>query len=261
MKALILAAGKGTRLRPLTNYVPKPLVPIHGKPLLEWILLHLISYGIREFVIAVSYLAEQIQNYFRDGQRWKVSIKYSYGSAPAGKAGEIWRAREWINNEQQFLVVPGDTITHLDYHDLIRFHEQHAGMVSVALSTRYRLEIGLAQVDESNQITGFWEKANLGRPVSTGTYLLDQAIFTYIERFCPAKNEVDLPGEVFPVLLKEKIPIYGFVSDYEWWDIGRMNDLETLVYMPFKQAASVLYGNSDFLEEGGLCRQRYNETF
>ncbi len=245
MKALILAAGKGTRLRPITDYIPKPMVPLHGKPLLEWVLIHLISYGIREYIIAVSYLAEQIENYFGAGARWGINIQYSYGPAPAGKAGEVWRAKDFLLNEEQFLVVPGDTICHLDYGELIQFHLQHGGMVSVALSTNYRLEVGLAQVDSNNRIVKFFEKTNLDRPISTGTYVLNKGISPYIERFNPAGKEVDLPGDVFPVLLKEGIAIHGFVRDYEWWDIGKINDFEDLAHKQFKEAAPILYGNNN----------------
>lgn len=243
MKTLILAAGKGTRLRPITDYVPKPMVPLHGKPLLEWVLLHLISCGINEYVIAVSYLAEQIENYFGDGARWGVNIEYSRGAAPAGKAGEVWRARNALQGEKHFLVVPGDTICHLDYRELMQFHHQHGGIASVALSTKYRLEIGLAQVDDSNKIINFWEKKNLNRPVSTGAYMLNKAVFSYIEKFNPANCEVDLPGDVFPVLLLEGTPIYGFVRDYDWWDIGRINDYEAIANMTSYQAAHLLSWN------------------
>jgi mannose-1-phosphate guanylyltransferase len=243
MKGLILAAGKGTRLRPVTDYIPKPMVPLHGKPLLEWVLLHLISYGIREYVIAVSYFAEQIQNYFNDGRRWGINIRYSSGPSPAGKAGEIWRARNFLNKEQQFLVVPGDTITHLDYSDFIQFHRQYNGIASVALSTQYRLEVGLAQMDENNRITKFLEKTNLGCPVSTGTYLLDKAIFPFIEGYDPEVNQVDLPGDVFPLLLGKGIMINGYVRDYKWWDIGKLHDYEVLAHLPLRQAKDILYWN------------------
>ena len=92
-----------------------------------------MAYGLREYVIAVSYFAEQIENYFADGSRWGVKIQYSYGSLPAGKAGEVWRARDFLGkDEKQFLVVPGDTISQLDYGDLIEFHEIHGGLVTVA---------------------------------------------------------------------------------------------------------------------------------
>lgn len=240
MKALILAAGKGTRLRPITDYIPKPMVPLYGKPLLEWILLDLISYGIREYVIATSYLAEQIENYFGDGCCWGIHIEYSRGKTPAGKAGEIWRARQSLEGENDFLVIPGDTICHLNYRELMQFHRQHGGMASVALSTYYRLEVGIAEVDNSNRITQFLEKTHLGRPVSTGTYLLNQTIFPYIEKFKPDCQEVDLPGDVFPALLQDKVPIYGYVQDYEWWDIGKVNDYEVMANMPLQQAAAVL---------------------
>lgn len=238
MKTLVLAAGKGTRLRPITDYIPKPMVPIHGKPLLEWVLLHLLSCGLREFVFAVSYLADQIENYFADGSRWGAAISYSHGAAPAGKAGEIWRARDLIDSEA-FLVVPGDTISRLDYSELALFHNSHGGLATVAFSSRYRLEVGLAAIDERNKVTDFYEKANLGLPVSTGAYVLDRAILPYIERFGPDRRLVDLPGDIFPVLLKENIPIYGFVGDFEWWDIGKISEYEEMAKRPVTE---LIYG-------------------
>lgn len=241
MKALILAAGKGTRLRPITDYLPKPMVPLHGKPLLEWVILHLMSYGIQEYVIAVSYLAEQIENYFGNGSKLGIHIEYSHGASPAGKAGEVWRCRDLLEDEAKFLVVPGDTICHLDYHEFMNFHEQKGGSVSVALSTQYRLEVGVAEVDSSGRITAFLEKNNLNAPVSTGAYLLENTIFPYIERFNPSMNEVDLPGDVFPVLLREGQLINGFINDYEWWDIGKINEYDALAHMPAKQAMQILY--------------------
>lgn len=241
MKVLVLAAGKGSRLRPITDFIPKPMVPIRGKPLLEWVLLHLMSHGLREYVIAVSYFAEQIENYFADGSRWGIKIQYSSGPSPAGKAGEVWRAKDFIGpEEKQFLVVPGDTISHLDYSGLIAFHGSHRGLVTVAFSTRYRLEVGLAEVDERNIVTGYYEKANLGRPVSTGAYVLDRGIMPYIERFDPDRQIVDLPGDVFPVLLQENIPIYGFVGDYDWWDIGKINDYEEMARKPLAEMSRIL---------------------
>lgn len=241
MKTLILAAGKGTRLRPITNFIPKPMVPIHGKPLLEWILLYLISHGLREYVMAVSYFAEQIKNYFGDGSRWDVNIQYSTGPSPAGKAGEIWRAKDLIAGEEnQFLVVPGDTISHLNYNELITFHKSHSGLVSVAFSTRYRLEVGIAEINAQNIVQRFHEKANLGQPVSTGAYVLDMDIMPYIQQFDPDRRMVDLPGDVFPVLLKANIPIYGFVRDYGWWDIGKINDYEDITNMSFTESSRIL---------------------
>ena len=244
MKALILAAGKGTRLRPITDYIPKPMVPLHGKPLLEWVLLHLISYGIRDYIFAVSYFAEQIENYFNDGERWGVQMEYSYGAAPAGKAGEVWRARKLLGNEEQYLVVPGDTIMHLDYSEFIEFHRNYKGISSVALSTQYRLEVGLAEIDKYNRITKFLEKTNLGCPVSTGTYLLDKTILPFIESFSPDLNEVDLPGDVFPLLLSKGLMIHGFVRDYRWWDVGKVQDYEGLAHLSLGEAADILNWNA-----------------
>lgn len=241
MKALILAAGKGTRLRPLTNYVPKPMIPLHSKPLLEWIILPLIAYGIKDFVVAVSYLAEQIINYFGDGERWGVRINYSQGPEPAGKAGEIWRARNLLLAEEDpFLVVPGDTISHQNYRELLDFHLDHGGPITVAFSSRYRLEVGTAVIDDDRRVVRFLEKANLGQPVSTGTYVLDRRIFSYIEEFNPEKQEVDLPGDIFPYVLEKGLPIYGYERDFHWWDVGRINDYENLIKLSPAEVGRIL---------------------
>jgi mannose-1-phosphate guanylyltransferase len=114
----------------------------------------------------------------------------------------------------------------------------------VALSTRYRLEVGLAEVDSSGRITGFREKANLNSPVSTGTYLLETGVFPYIEKFNPFRNKVDLPGDVFPEMLRENQPVSGYVSDYEWWDIGKLSDYDQFAHMPPQQAQFILYGDT-----------------
>lgn len=238
MKALILAAGKGTRLRPITSYVPKPMLPIQGRPLMEWALRPLLACGIKEFVIAVSYLADQIENYFGRGERLGVSIEYSRGSRPAGKAGEVWRARDLLPGA--FLVAPGDTICHLDYRRLLDFHRGHGGPATVAFSTRYRLEVGTAEIDERGLVRKFLEKSNLGRPVSTGAYVLDQRIFPYIEECNPEQREVDLPADIFPRLLQEGTPIYGYAGDYAWWDVGRINDYESLLSLSPAEAAQIL---------------------
>ncbi|HUW65741.1 MAG TPA: nucleotidyltransferase family protein [Spirochaetia bacterium] len=238
---MVLAAGKGTRLRPLTDYVPKPMLPLHGRPLMEWAVLPLVACGIRDFVVAVSYLGDQIENYFRDGARWGVHIEYSYGPQPAGKAGEIWRARNLLaKKEGPFLVVPGDTICHLDYRDLLDFHRGHGGPVTVAFSSLYRLEVGTAQIDEQGLVKEFRERPNLDRPVSTGAYVLDGRIYSYIKEFNPEMREVDLPADVFPRLLQEDTPVYGYVRDYPWWDVGRINDYESLLRLSPDEAAQVL---------------------
>jgi mannose-1-phosphate guanylyltransferase len=247
MQALILAAGKGTRLHPITNYVPKPMLPLHGKPLMEWVILPLIESGVKDFVVAVSYFAEQIRNYFGDGEKWGVRIHYSYGPDPAGKAGEIWRAaRNLREGDGTFLVVPGDTVCHLDYRALLDFHRGHGSPVTVAFSTDYRLEVGIAEIDEQQRIRKFYEKANLNRPVSTGAYVLDERIFSYIEPFIPSKKEVDLPGDIFPVLLEKGVAIYGFIRDYRWWDVGRISDYEDLAELPPEEAARIFKWNVQY---------------
>lgn len=243
MQALILAAGKGTRLHPITNYLPKPMLPLHGKPLLEWAMLPLVAAGVTDFVLAVSYFAEQIKNYFGDGGRWGVTIHYSEGPAPAGKAGEVWRGRQFLLGKGPFLVIPGDTICHLDYQKFWDFHRRHGGPVSVAFSTQFHLEVGLAEIDSRQRITRFLEKANLDQPVSTGAYILEQSIFPHIEKYIGQKQVIDLPGDIFPHLLAQNISIYGFVGDYYWWDVGRISDYEDLAELPPAEATRILQGD------------------
>ncbi|MCL2336924.1 MAG: nucleotidyltransferase family protein [Firmicutes bacterium] len=243
MQALILSPGKGTRLRPITNYLPKPMLPLHGRPLMEWVMLPLIACGIKDFVVAVSYLGEQIKNYFSRGERWGVRINYCSGPHPAGKAGEIWRAQDLLrcrDRAEPFLVVPGDTLCHLHYLELLDFHRQHRGPVSVAFSTRYPLEVGTAEIDRRHRVVRFHEKANLNLPVSTGAYVLDSRIFPYIHSFAPEEKEVDLPADVFPKLLAAAEPIYGYVQDYAWWDVGRISDYESLLGLTPEEAAKIL---------------------
>lgn len=245
MKALILAAGKGSRLRPLTDYIPKPMVPLQGKPLLEWAMLPLIAWGVKEFIITTSYLAEQIKSYFGKGEKWGIKIDYTYGVSPAGKAGEVWRAKDLLEGEEPFLVVPGDTICHLNYREFFDFHHKHGGLVSIAFSTNYQLEVGIAEIDKNNLVKRFLEKPNLNKPISTGAYLLDQRIFPYIEIFSPENQEVDLPGDVFPHLMEKGIPLYGYVEDYSWWDVGRLNDYESLVKLSPQEAKKILPWSDD----------------
>ena len=247
MQALILAAGKGTRLHPLTHYIPKPMLPLHGKPLMEWAILPLIESGVKNFVVAVSYFADQIQNYFGSGEKWHVQIHYSQGPAPSGKGGEIWRAAPFLQGEDgPFLVVPGDTICHLDYRALLDFHYGHGGPVTVAFSTHYRLEVGLAEIDEHQRVKKFYEKVDINRPVSTGAYVLDGRIFPYLRKFITEKKEEDLPGDVFPALLAENIPIYGFVADYPWWDVGRISDYEELSELPPEKTAQIFKWDTQY---------------
>lgn len=242
MKALVLAAGRGSRLRPLTDYVPKPMLPVRGAPLLEWTLVPLILAGIRDLVIAVSYLADQIEHHFGDGQHLGAHITYSRGAAPAGKAGEIWRARALLpHDEEPYLVVPGDTLTDLDYRALLEFHRAHGGPVSVALSTHYRLEVGLADVDpRTARILAWSEKPEVERLVSTGAYVLSPSVIEAIAPFHPDEREVDLPADVFPALLAAGTPLHGFVRDVAFWDIGRIDDYDQLTRGATSPATALL---------------------
>lgn len=242
MKALVLAAGRGSRLRPLTDYVPKPMLPVRGTPLLEWALYPVILAGFDDLVIAVSHHAAQIEHHFGDGAHLGARMTYSRGAAPAGKAGEIWRARALLpRDEGPYLIVPGDTLTDLDYPALMAFHRAHGGPVTVVLSTHYRLEVGLARLDpQTARILAWSEKPEVDRPVSTGAYVISASVIDAIAPFHPDEREVDLPAEVFPALLAAGEPLYGFVGDIAFQDIGRIDDYERLTRDEASPGAAML---------------------
>ena len=220
MKAVILAGGKGTRLKPYTTVFPKPLMPIGDKPILEIIVRQLKSHGFNEAIMAVGHLAELIMTFFNDGSKYGIKIKYAREDKPLGTAGGLGLIKDELN--EAFLMMNGDVLTTLDYSDLVNYHKKNKVIATIALKKRaVKIDFGVPEVDEDNNIVGYTEKPEIEYLVSMGVYAFDPRILEYIK-----------PNEYldFPDLIKKLISngetVKGYVYDGYWLDIGRPDDYE-----------------------------------
>jgi mannose-1-phosphate guanylyltransferase/phosphomannomutase len=223
MKAVVMAGGEGTRLRPLTVGRPKPMVSVVNRPCLEHVLLLLKRHGITEVVITLQYLADVIQSYFGDGSHMGMRIDYSIEDQPLGTAGSVRLAADRL--EDTVLVISGDALTDCNLTDLVGFHRRKGAMVTITLHREPNpLEYGVVITDEDGRIRQFQEKPSWGEVISdtinTGIYVLEPTIFDYIE---PGRM-VDFSQDVFPRLLTEGKPLFGSISDAYWTDIGTIQE-------------------------------------
>ena len=220
MKAVILAGGKGTRLRPYTTSFPKPLVPVGDKPILEIVIRQLALNDITDIIMAVGHLAELIMAYFSDGKRFDVKIKYSREEKPLGTVGPLILVKDELN--ETFLVMNGDVLSDIDYHKLMENHRKSGCITTIALSKRnVNVDFGVVELNEKHSITDYHEKPTINHFVSMGIYVFEPDIFDYIE---PNKR-FDLP-DLVKKLIKKGEHVNGYIHDGYWLDIGRPEDYE-----------------------------------
>jgi len=221
MKAIIMAGGEGTRLRPLTVHRPKPLVPVAGKPIMQHIIELLQRHGFKEAVVTVHYLADEIEGYFGDGEEFGISLRYSVEDVPLGTAGSVKKAAETFDLNETLLILSGDALTDINLEEAIAFHRDRGALVTIVLSrVPNPLEYGVVVVDERGAIQRFMEKPSwdeaLSDTVNTGIYIIEPEVLSYIG----AQRFVDFSQNLFPKLLQEGKSLYGFVSKGYWCDIG-----------------------------------------
>ncbi len=221
MKAVVMAGGEGSRLRPLTIRRPKPMVPIVGKPVMEHILNLLKRHGITEIVITVQYLASNIEDYFGNGSQFGMRITYSREDVPLGTAGSVKNAEEQLT--EPFLVISGDALTDYNLKDIIEYHQEKKALATLTLAHVHNpLEYGVIITNEEGHITQFLEKPSWGEvfsdTINTGIYVLDPAIFAYFEK----DKLFDFSQELFPMMLKKGDPIYGYIASGYWCDVGNL---------------------------------------
>jgi len=219
MKAVVMAGGEGTRLRPLTSNQPKPMVPVFNRPIMEYIIELLKKHNIKNIVVTLQFMPQLIKNYFGDGSDLGVNLIYAVEQQPLGTAGSVKNAEEHLN--ETFVVISGDALTDINLTELIAFHKQKHSLATIALKrVENPLEFGIVIVDEVGQVQRFLEKPTWGEvfsdTINTGIYVLEPEIFQYI----PANKMVDFAKDVFPKLLKAKKPLYGYVFDGYWCDVG-----------------------------------------
>lgn len=230
MKAVILAGGAGTRLQPLTTELPKPMVSLFGKPVLEHILLLLRKNGVEEAAITLHYLPEAVTGYFGDGSRWGMRLEYFYEEQPLGTAGGVKACRDFLGQED-FIVISGDCVCDFDLADCARLHRERRAEASLLLHrVAEPLEYGLVRTDEEGRVTAFVEKPGWGQvftdQVNTGVYLLSPAVLDRV----PDGRSFDFSKDLFPQLLRDKRPLYGQVPRGYWRDMGECGTyLQTVV--------------------------------
>ncbi len=219
MKAVIMAGGEGTRLRPLTCNRPKPMVPIANKPVMEHIIELLRKYDLKDVAVTLQYMPELIKEYFGDGKDFGINLHYYIEKTPLGTAGSVKNAEDFLDDA--FVVISGDALTDIDLEKAIEFHNQKGSMATLILKkVDIPLEYGVVVTDDEGRITRFLEKPSWGEvfsdTVNTGVYILSPEIFKYYK-----KNELfDFSKDLFPILLKQRQPMYGYVTEDYWCDIG-----------------------------------------
>lgn len=221
MKAVIMAGGEGTRLRPLTSNCPKPMLPLANRPMMEHIVDLLRRHGITEIVVTVAYLANQIRTYFGDGSEFGVRMVYATEDQPLGTAGSVRNAMDELT--ERFLVISGDVLTDIDLTQIMATHEQRGALATIGLvSVPNPLEFGIVITREDGSIERFLEKPTWGQvfsdTINTGIFVLEPEIFDHI----PEDRSVDFSGEVFPALLDQQLPLFGAVATGYWEDVGTL---------------------------------------
>jgi mannose-1-phosphate guanylyltransferase/phosphomannomutase len=219
MKAVIMAGGEGTRLRPQTSNLPKPMLPLVGRPMMEHIVSLLRRHGITDIVVTVAFMPNVIRSYFGDGSELGVRMVYATEESPLGTAGSVRNAKDELT--ERFLVISGDVLTDIDLTSVIAFHDKNQALATIALSAvENPLEFGIVITREDGSIERFLEKPGWGQvfsdTINTGIYVLEPEIFDAI----PDGRAVDFSGEVFPSVLEDGAPMFGFVADGYWEDVG-----------------------------------------
>ncbi len=237
MKAMILAAGKGTRVRPITYTVPKPMIPILQKPVMEFLLELLRQHGFNQVMVNVSHLANEIEGYFRDGQRFGVELAYSFegrivdgklvGEAQ-GSAGGMRKIQDFYPFfDDTFVVLCGDALIDLDLTEALRQHREKGSIATIVMQSVPLKQVpsyGVVVTDEDGRVKSFQEKPKveeaLSTDINTGIYIFEPEVFKYI----PSGVEFDIGGDLFPKLVADNAPFYGIRMDFEWVDIGKVPD-------------------------------------
>ncbi|MEG6512827.1 mannose-1-phosphate guanyltransferase [Desulforamulus ruminis] len=221
MKAIIMAGGEGTRLRPLTCGLPKPMMPVVNRPMMEHIVHLLKKHQITDIGVTLQYLPEHIRDYFGNGSEFDVHMRYYLEEVPLGTAGSVKNAQDFL--DETFVVISGDALTDLNLTRAMEFHRQKGAMATLVLTpVDCPLEFGVVITDREGRITQFLEKPGWGEvfsdTVNTGIYILEPEVLNYFE---PGKK-FDFSKDLFPLLLRDKQPLFGVSLSGYWCDIGNL---------------------------------------
>ena len=237
MKAMILAAGKGTRVRPLTYELPKPMIPLLGKPVMAYLIEHLVKHDVSEVMVNVSYLHEKIQQYFGDGQRFGMHIGYSFEGdisngqiipSPVGSAGGMRKIQDFGGFfDETTIVICGDAIIDLDITAAVAEHRRKGALVSLVAKQVPMDKVsgyGIVVTDDDGKITSFQEKPSQAEArsnlASTGIYIFEPEAINLIPSGCT----FDIGSDLFPLLVQKNCPFYAINLPFNWIDIGLVTD-------------------------------------
>ncbi|MBL1209659.1 mannose-1-phosphate guanyltransferase [Geminocystis sp. GBBB08] len=222
MRAVLMAGGSGTRLRPLTCDLPKPMVPVLNRPIAEHIVNLLKHHGINEVIATLHYLPDVFRDYFQDGKDFDVVMKYSVEEdQPLGTAGCVKNIEQMLDDT--FVVISGDSITDFNLQEAIAFHREKKSKATLILTrVPNPIDFGVVITDSEGKIQRFLEKPSTSEifsdTVNTGTYILEPEILEYL----PLQEEADFSQDLFPLLLKQEEPMYGYIADDYWCDVGNL---------------------------------------
>ncbi len=264
MKAMILAAGKGTRVRPLTYDLPKPMIPILGKPVMEYLVEHLVKYGILDIMVNVSYLHEKIEQYFGEGQRFGARIGYSFEGYlddqgevhphPIGSAGGMKKIQEFGGFfDETTLVICGDALIDLDIQSALFEHRRKGALVSVITKEVAPDQVssyGIVVADEEGRVQSFQEKPRqedaLSNLASTGIYIMEPEVLNLI----PGNTVFDIGSDLFPLLVEKKVPFYAQKRFFNWIDIGNVTDFWSVLQSVLSGKVAQMYVPGTQIDDG-----------
>ncbi len=225
MKAVIMSGGFGTRLRPLTCNIPKPMVPMMNKPMMQHIVELLKKFGIKNIVSTLFYQPEIITDYFGDGSKFGVSMQYRKAEADYGTAGSVRNAADFL--DERFIIISGDVLTDFDLAKAIEFHEKKKAKATLVLThSKNPLAFGVVMTNSDGKITRFLEKPTWGEvfsdTINTGIYIIEPEVLQMI----PYKKEFDFSKNLFPAMLEQDLGLYGYIADGYWRDVGNLNEYQ-----------------------------------
>jgi mannose-1-phosphate guanylyltransferase len=259
MKAMILAAGKGTRVRPLTYDLPKPMIPVLGKPVMAYLIEHLAKHGVRDIMVNVSYLHEKIEDYFGEGEQFGVNIGYSFegytndqGVAvpqPIGSAGGMKKIQQFGGFfDETTIVLCGDALIDLDLRSALFEHKRKGALASVItkeVAWDKVSDYGVVVTDDDGKVLSFQEKPKRedarSNFASTGIYIFEPEVLDLI----PADTVFDIGSDLFPLLVERGLPFYAQKRAYDWIDIGSVTDYWSVLQ-------SVMLGEVAHMDVPGL---------
>lgn len=224
-KAVIMAGGFGTRLRPLTMTIPKPMVSILNVPMVEHIINLLKKHNVKDMISLLYFQPESISNYFEDGSKWDVSMNYVIAQADYGTAGAVKNAYKHLN--ERFIIISGDVLTDFDLTAALNFHVEKKSLATLLLTrVTAPLQYGIVMTDKEGKITRFLEKPSWGQvfsdTINTGIYILEPEILDLI----PYQQDFDFSKDLFPLMLQKEMPLYGYIADGYWKDVGNLDEYQ-----------------------------------